>query len=87
MRRQAYLDELTFRFNRRKAESRGLLSYRLLELATATALARYEDLVADPGMKDRKVVPVPPATKRVAAGTLAVVADRPWQQSGALTRG
>ena len=83
---QAYLDEFTFRFNRRKAKSRGLLFYRLLELATATAPARYEDIVADPGIKDRKVVPVPPATKRVGAGALAVVADRPWRQSGALTR-
>jgi transposase-like protein len=83
---QAYLDEFTFRFNRRKARSRGLLFYRLLELATATAPARYEDIVADPGIKSRKVVPVPPTTKRVAAGTLAMVADHPWLQSEPLAR-
>jgi hypothetical protein len=31
-----YLDEYTFRFNRRNAKSRGLLFYRLLEQAVAT---------------------------------------------------
>jgi transposase-like protein len=33
---QAYLDEYTFRFNRRKAAKRGLLFYRLLEGAVVT---------------------------------------------------
>jgi transposase-like protein len=32
-----YLDEFTFRFNRRKSKSRGLLFYRLIEGALATA--------------------------------------------------
>jgi len=32
-----YLDEFTFRFNRRKSRSRGLLFYRLIEGALATA--------------------------------------------------
>ena len=31
-----YLDEYTFRFNRRNAKSRGLLFYRLLEQAVQT---------------------------------------------------
>ena len=31
-----YLDEYTFRFNRRHAKSRGLLFYRLLQQAMAT---------------------------------------------------
>ena len=31
-----YLDEYTFRFNRRNAKSRGLLFYRLLEQAVLT---------------------------------------------------
>ena len=34
-----YLDEFTFRFNRRKSKSRGLLFYRLIEGALATAPA------------------------------------------------
>ena len=34
-----YLDEFTFRFNRRKSKSRGKLFYRLLEQAVNTAPA------------------------------------------------
>lgn len=39
-----YLDEYTFRFNRRKSKSRGLLFYRLLEQAIVTAPITYEDI-------------------------------------------
>ena len=38
----AYLQEFTFRFNRRRSRSRGLLFYRLLEQAVATDPAPYE---------------------------------------------
>ena len=37
----AYLQEFTFRFNRRRSRSRGLLFYRLLEQAVATDPAPY----------------------------------------------
>jgi transposase-like protein len=37
----AYLDEFTFRFNRRHSHRRGLLFYRLLEHAVVTAPTRY----------------------------------------------
>lgn len=40
-----YLDEFTFRFNRRKSASRGLLFYRLMQQASTTAATRYRDLV------------------------------------------
>lgn len=40
-----YLDEFTFRFNRRSSRSRGLLFYRLLEQAVVTAPITYPDLV------------------------------------------
>ena len=40
-----YLDEYTFRFNRRKSRSRGLLFYRLLEQSVITAPAPYRSLV------------------------------------------
>jgi transposase-like protein len=43
-----YLDEFTFRFNRRDARSRGLLFYRLLEQAVATDPHPLETLTADP---------------------------------------
>jgi transposase-like protein/ribosomal protein L37AE/L43A len=38
---QAYLDEFTFRFNRRSSRRRGLLFYRLLEHAVVTPATRY----------------------------------------------
>jgi transposase-like protein len=47
----AYLDEFTFRFNRRKSRSRGKLFYRLLEQAVAVEPVPYKSLVkcsADP---------------------------------------
>jgi len=42
-----YLDEFTFRFNRRTSGSRGLLFYRLIEQAVATAPTLYRHLVED----------------------------------------
>jgi transposase-like protein len=41
----AYLEEFTFRFNRRKSHSRGKLFYRLLEQAVAVEPAPYKSLV------------------------------------------
>ncbi len=41
----AYLEEFTFRFNRRSSRRRGLLFYRLLEQAVVTDPAPYKDLV------------------------------------------
>jgi len=43
---QSYLDEFTFRFNRRRSRSRGLVFYRLLELAVAHDPVRYRELAA-----------------------------------------
>ena len=40
-----YLDEYTFRFNRRTSRSRGLLFYRLLEQAVATEPVTYRDIL------------------------------------------
>ena len=42
---QAYLDEYVFRFNRRKAASRGLLFYRLLECAMQIAPTTQDELL------------------------------------------
>lgn len=41
-----YLDEFTFRFNRRRSRSRGKLFYRLLQQAVAIAPAPYKEIVA-----------------------------------------
>ena len=40
-----YLDEYTFRFNRRTSASRGLLFYRLMEQAVCTSPTSYRELV------------------------------------------
>ncbi len=41
-----YLDEFTFRFNRRKSSARGLLFYRLVQQATDVLPVTYRQLVA-----------------------------------------
>jgi len=50
-----YLNEWVFRFNRRRSTSRGLLFYRLLELAVDHDPVRYRQLVAN--SKPKKVPP------------------------------
>ena len=40
-----YLDEYTFRFNRRTSRSRGMLFYRLMQQAVATTSTPYRQLV------------------------------------------
>ena len=40
-----YLDEYTFRFNRRKSKSRGKLFFRLMQQAAATSPQTYDTLV------------------------------------------
>ena len=40
-----YLDEFTFRFNRRRSRSRGKLFFRLVQQAAAVEPAPYESLV------------------------------------------
>jgi len=41
-----YLDEYTFRFNRRKSKARGLLFYRLLQQAVMTTPTSYKEIVS-----------------------------------------
>ena len=44
----AYLDEFTFRFNRRHARARGMLFFRLLEGAVATTPTTLRELIKIP---------------------------------------
>ena len=46
-----YLDEYTFRFNRRSSRSRGLLFYRLMQNAVAIEPTTYQQIV---GGRNRK---------------------------------
>ncbi|MGH3238202.1 MAG: IS1595 family transposase [Streptosporangiaceae bacterium] len=71
----AYLDEFVFRFNRRRSRSRGLLFYRVLELAAGHDPVRFSDLLAT--KKPHPVRPSPglghpPSLDRPAA-------NRPWR--------
>ena len=54
----SYLNEFVFRFNRRRSRSRGMVFYRVLELAVAHDPVRYQDLIAT--SRPRAVRPTPP---------------------------
>ena len=41
-----YLDEYTFRFNRRTSGSRGMLFYRLVEQAAGVDIVTYNDIIS-----------------------------------------
>jgi ISXO2-like transposase domain len=73
----AYLDEFAFRFNRRRSRSRGLVFYRVLELAAAHEPVRYRDLIVDrrPGGAPRRA----PATRGRPPSMERPPADRPWR--------
>ena len=72
----AYLNEFVFRFNRRRSASRGMVFYRVLELAAGHEPVRYADLLAS--KKPRRA-------KRAKGGTGhppsldRPTADRPWR--------
>ena len=71
----AYLNEFVFRFNRRRSRSRGLVFYRVLELAAGHDPVRFRDLLA--GKKPRPAPATwglghPPSLDRPAA-------NRPWR--------
>jgi transposase-like protein len=73
----SYLNEFVFRFNRRRSRSRGLVFYRVLELATAHDPVRYRDLIANPEPRAR--MPVPPGTRGHPASLERPPANRPWR--------
>ena len=66
-----------FRFNRRRSASRGLVFYRVLELAVGHDPVRYRNIVA--GKRPRKI---PPTRQRRADTRRAwerPPAERPWR--------
>lgn len=74
---QSYLDEFVFRFNRRRSRSRGMVFYRVLELAAGHEPVRYRNITA--GNKPRKTSPVPPATRGHPPSLDRVTAGHPWR--------
>jgi len=78
---QAYLDEFTFRFNRRRSRARGMLFYRLLEQAVQAEPRTDRSLVAEPG-SGRRDRPPPPPDKRIRPPSLdGDPVDRPWRKA------
>lgn len=75
----SYLNEFTFRFNRRRSRSRGLVFYRLLELAAAHDPVRYRELIVNPQPGRRH--PAPPSTRGRPPSLERPRARRPWRQT------
>lgn len=74
---QSYLNEFSFRFNRRRSRSRGLVFYRVLELAVAHDPVRYRDLVVDTTPK--RLPPRPPGRRGHPPSLDRPRAMRPWR--------
>ncbi len=74
---QAYLDEFAFRFNRRKAEARGMLFYRLLEQAVASDPLPYTQIVVSG--RPKRTRPTAPTSRRVPASLTLEASARPWR--------
>lgn len=73
----SYLHEFVFRFNRRHSRSRGMVFYRVLELAVVHAPVRYKDIIAS--QRPRKVPPTPPHTFGHPPSLERPPANRPWR--------
>jgi transposase-like protein len=73
----AYLNEFTFRFNRRRSRRRGMLFYRLLEQSIAADPITYSSLIANPKATGRHHTP-PSRPGRVAP---VPAVYRPWRQT------
>lgn len=74
---QAYCDEWVFRFNRRTSRARGMLFFRLMELAVDADPLPYGDLVKS--SRPRSTPPMPP-TGGGSPTPAAVNSDRrPWR--------
>jgi hypothetical protein len=71
-----YLNEWVFRFNHRPSTSRGLLFYRLLELAVDHDPVRYRQLIANP--KSKKV---PPWRRGHPPTLVRPHAEHPWRSA------
>lgn len=76
----AYLDEFVFRFNRRTSRSRGMLFYRVMELAVVHAPIRYRELLVS--RRPREVLPIPPRKRDRPPSLHRPPANRPWRLDG-----
>lgn len=81
----SYLAEFVFRFNRRRSRSRGLVFYRVLQLAVAHDPVRYEDLIAS--QHTRRVPPKPPTVRGHPPSLERPPANRPWRALAPVSSG
>ena len=79
---QEYLNEYAFRFNRRTSRARGLVFFRLLQLAVTTPPAPYRDLVVHPGTGNRRAT-APTGPRSMPKSLAQPPADRPWRNTPA----
>ena len=73
----SYLNEFVFRFNRRRSRSRGMVFYRVLELAVVHEPVRYRELILNPEPKKN-----PPAGRAGWGHPPSLdqpPANRPWR--------
>ena len=76
----SYLNEFVFRFNRRRSRSRGMVFYRVLELAVAHDPVRYQDLIAT--KRPRAVPSAPPQGRGHPPSLERPPAKRPSRTAG-----
>ena len=75
----AYLNEFTFRFNRRTSRHRGMLFFRALELAVIHEPVRYNELIVE--RRTRDTAPIPPGQCGHPPSLDRPPADRPWRRA------
>ena len=80
----AYLNEFVFRFNRRRSRSRGMLFYRVMELAAGHDPVRYRDLLAT---SRRRPDQEPPGTRGKPPSLERPPAQRPWREASRIQSG
>jgi transposase-like protein len=73
----SYLNEFMFRFNRRRSRSRGMVFYRVLELAVDHDPVRYRDIIVSD--RPRAVPPTPPRSRGHPPSLERPPANRPWR--------
>ena len=73
----SYLHEFVFRFNRRSSRSRGMVFYRVLELAVAHEPVRYQHRIAT--TRPRAVPPTPTQARGHPPSLERPPANRPWR--------
>ena len=78
---QAYLDEFTSRFNRRKSTHRGMLFYRLIEQCIAMHPMPFRELAASPKTRDKEqAFAVPSKLRNKAPASLDIsMPSHPWR--------